>query len=107
MKKTLMLISMALLFAACVDKDEVMKDSPKINLHPAITTQEYTIPVKPGMMSIVVGEDNQLIAVDSVATQILVPTEGTLKVYYAAPSAVTDVLNSLGIDATNGSEVNR
>lgn len=107
MKKTLMLISMALLFAACVDKDEVMKDSQKININHAITTKEYTIPVKPGMMSIVVGEDNQLIAVDSVATQILVPTEGTLKVYYAAPSAVTDVLNSLGIDATNGSEVNR
>lgn len=104
MKKVFMLLSVALFAIACVDKNDeaTLKDSQKINLNHAITTKEYTIPVQAGMLTVVRGEDNNIIAIDSVANQILVPTEGTLKVSYVAPNHLTQFLDSLNVDATTG-----
>ena len=62
MKKILIVLGIAVLAVACVDKNDVMTDSQKINLNNAITTKEYTIPVQSGMVSIVVAEDSPLLS---------------------------------------------
>lgn len=104
MKKILMVLSIAVLTIACVDKNDVMTDSQKINLNNAITTKEYTIPVQSGMVSIVVAEDSTLLAVDTVATHILVPSGTKVKTYTVKPELVDSMFNVLNIKQDDGTE---
>jgi hypothetical protein len=108
MKKILIALSAVILFAACVDKDEVatIGDAQRVNLTNAITTKDYSISTKPGMFTIVYTADGMLIAIDSVSQPITVPKGVEIKTAYAQANQVNEVLNSLNINQTNGNENN-
>lgn len=104
-----MVLSVALLFAACVDKDDAVtssSDRQKISIENSITTTEYTIPTQSGQFTIVYTADGMLVAIDSVPNTIMVPSGVELKTAYAPANEVNQVLNTLNINQATGESNN-